>query len=96
MKWTEFSVTNDCVYYPHPAQMAQKLYDESEDHFLQMKKQGDQEAVEIFTDAIEKLCTHEASAASPEDLKRMINDIRERAKSSNSVYFKNAFPQLFQ
>lgn len=76
--------------------MAQKLYDESEDHLLQLKLQHDDEAAKIFMDAIEKLCTPETSKMSDAELKRLIDDIRHRAKASNSSYFKKAFPQLFE
>lgn len=75
--------------------MAQNIYDESEDHYLQLKIQHDHEAAKIFTDAIEQLCTPDASSISDVDLQRSINDIRCRVKASNSSYFKSAFPQLF-
>lgn len=76
--------------------MAQKIYDESDDHYLQMKMQDDHEAAQIFVDAIEQLCTPETSSASEAELQRLVNDIRQRVKSSNSPYFRNAFPQLFK
>lgn len=75
--------------------MAQKLYDESDDHYLQMQTQEDQEAAKIFMEAIATLTSPEASLASDEDLERSINDIRQRVKGTNSSYLKNAFPQLF-
>lgn len=75
--------------------MAQKLYDESDDHYLQMKTQEDHEAAKIFMDAIAALSSPEASSASKADLERSINDIRQRVKGANSSYLKKAFPQLF-
>lgn len=75
--------------------MAQKLYDESDDHFLQMKTQAEHEAAKIFMDAIATLSSPVASSASEVDLQRSISDIRQRVKASNSSYLRNAFPQLF-
>lgn len=75
--------------------MAQNTYDECEDHYLQMKMQGDDEGAAIYTDAIEKLCGRNASSLSDAEIQRLTDDIRQRVKVSNSAYLKKKFPQLF-
>lgn len=77
------------------SQMAQKVYDESEDHYLQMQLQEDHEAAKIFDEVIERMSSPEVLNANEADLARIMNDIKQRVKTSNSPYLRKTFPQLF-
>lgn len=77
-------------------EMAQKTYDESEDHFgqLQSSKDGKQSA-KIFVDAIEQLTQFDADSVADDELIKAMEAIRTNVKNSGNAYLKEAFPQLF-
>lgn len=62
--------------------MAQKLYNESEDYYSQLKSQEDDETRRLL-EAIDKLQLYDAGADSVDDtqLKGIIDDIRKNSKS---------------
>lgn len=76
-------------------QHAQNRYDESEDHYSQLKSQNDEKAANIFVNAIEKLTTINPEEVSDQDITQLVSDIQKQVKDSNSSYFKEHFPQLF-
>lgn len=76
-------------------QHAQNRYDESEDHYSQLKSQNDEKAAHIFVDAIDKLTTINPEKVSDQDITQLVSNIQKQVKESNSSYFKEHFPQLF-
>lgn len=74
-------------------QFAEQIYNESEDHYTQLKIH-DATAAKIFNETIDKLMEIDINAASTEKAKS-IEDIRKTVKASNNPYFKENFPQLF-
>lgn len=76
----------------HVVEMAQKIYDESEDHHAQLKAH-DENASQIFTDAIEQLTSNDQ--LSDERITEIVADIRKRVKDSKNPYFMAQFPNLF-
>lgn len=70
-------------------EMAQKIYEESEDHYSQLK--ADEKTV--YTSAIERLTSIDPNKASDEDIAKIIAEIQDSVKSSNNEYFKEAFRQ---
>lgn len=76
-------------------ELAQKIYDESEDHYAQLQSKDDENAAKIFVDAIEKFM--EIDADSPDDAKiaELVETIQKKVKSSDNTYFREHFPQLF-
>lgn len=80
--------------FPKPTiEMAQKIYDESEDHYSQLKANNDENAAEIFVDAMEKLTKDDEM--SDDQINEIIADIQKRVKDSKNQYFMEHFPQLF-
>ncbi|XP_059618269.1 DNA mismatch repair protein spellchecker 1 [Phlebotomus argentipes] len=77
---------------PEVVKMAQKCYDEIEDHFSELKSNVDPEAVSLFTSSLEKLTGLE----SIESIQSVINEIRENVKQSGNEYFKTICPELFE
>lgn len=76
--------------------MAQKIYEESEDHSSQLKAKGnDEKAIEIYTSAIERLTSLDPSETSDENIAKMIAEIQDSVKCSSNEYFKEAFRQVF-
>lgn len=77
-------------------EMAQKTYDESEDHYgqLQSSKDGKQSA-QIFVDAIERLTQFDPDTVGDDQLTKAVEAIRANVKNSGNAYLKEAFPQLF-
>lgn len=73
-------------------EMAQKIYDESEDHYAQLKAH-DENAAEIFVDAMEKLTKNDE--ISDGQVNEIVADIQKRVKDSKNPYFIEQFPQLF-
>lgn len=73
--------------------MAQKIYDESEDHYAQLKA-NDENAAEIFVEAMNKLTKDDGM--SDEQINGIVADIQKRVKDSKNPYFVEQFPQLFQ
>lgn len=71
--------------------MAQKIYDESEDHYAQLK--ADEKA--IYTSAIDRLTSIDSSKTSDENIAKLIAEIQDSVKSSSNEYFKEAFRQVF-
>lgn len=78
----------------HVVQLAQKIYDESDDHYAQLKSQ-DENAASIFIDAVEKLSQIDANSSNEQEINKIVADIQNKVKSSNNSYFKEQFPQLF-
>lgn len=74
--------------------VAQKLYDESEDHFSQLKSQDDEVATKLFLESIEKFTKFEKEPTD-EEILSMMNEISSNVKKSDSKYFKAAFPMVF-
>lgn len=72
--------------------MAQMIYEESEDHFSRLK--ADEEKA-IYLSAIDRLASIDASKTNDEDIAKMIAEIQASIKSSNNEYFKEAFRQVF-
>lgn len=72
--------------------MAQKIYDESEDHYAQLKGQ-DESAAQIFVDAINKLTSNDQ--ITDEEIVAAMADIQAEVKDSKNQYFMEQFPQLF-
>lgn len=72
--------------------MAQKIYDESEDHYAKLKAH-DANAAEIFVEAMDKLTKDDGM--SDEQINKIVADIQERVKDSKNPYFVEQFPQLF-
>lgn len=72
--------------------MAQKIYDESEDHYAQLKA-NDENAAAIFVEAIDKLTKDDEM--SDEQINKIVADIQNRVKDSKNPYFVEQFPQLF-
>lgn len=77
----------------HVVEMAQKIYDESEDHQAQLKAH-DENAAQIFDDAIEKLTSNDQ--LSDEQITAIMADIQKQVKDSKNPYFMQQFPQLFE
>lgn len=75
--------------------MAQKIYDESEDHYSQLKSQEDEAAAKLFLNSINKLTEVDATTISDTEIECVIREVQEKVKISNSSYLKNAFPQAF-
>lgn len=76
-------------------QMAQKIYDESEDHHAQLKSQNDEEAAKIYSNAVDRLTSVDPNQTSDEEIAKLIAEIQEQVKRSDNGYFKEAFPQVF-
>lgn len=70
--------------------MAQQLYDECEDHYVQMKSKEDEEAIAMYLDAVERFATIDAT--SDGDINCLIREIQTKAKQTNSKYLQMAFP----
>lgn len=73
--------------------MAQHLYDESEDHFTQLKSQNDEEAIKLFQDAVDDFQAVDTENEST--IQALIEKVNIQVRSSGSQYFKKAFPQAF-
>lgn len=71
--------------------MAEKIYEESEDHCAQLK--DDEKA--IYQSAIDRLTCIDPSKTSDEDIAKMVAEIQDSVKSSNNDNFKEAFRQVF-
>lgn len=73
--------------------MAQRIYDESEDHYAQAQ---DENAAQIFVDALEKLTSYDQiDQISDEQINQIVADTQKRVKDSKNPYFIEHFPQLF-
>lgn len=72
--------------------LAQKCYDEIEDHFSNLKSNADPEAVSLFASSLEKL----SDVESIEDITKVIEEIRGNVKKSGNEYFKSICPEVFQ
>lgn len=75
-------------------QMAQRVYDESEDHFSHLKLKSDEDVAKVFAEAVDKLAN--VDAGSDEDIRTMMQDISAKVRQSDSEYFRAAFPAIFQ
>lgn len=75
--------------------LAQQIYDESEDHYSQLKSQDDESAAKVFVDAIEKLTKIGPNSSNDQEITELVSSIQKQVKESNNSYFKEQFPQLF-
>ncbi|XP_031627538.1 DNA mismatch repair protein spellchecker 1 [Contarinia nasturtii] len=75
--------------------LAQKIYDESEDHYSQLKSQDDEDAAKIFLEAIEKLTAIDPELVDDSKINELAKNINIKVKNSNNTYFREQFPQLF-
>ena len=73
--------------------MAQKIYDESEDHYTQLKSEEDEIATNLFLTSIAKFTT--VDTANDTEIEEMINELKNNVKNCNSNYFKVSFPSIF-
>lgn len=76
-------------------QMAQKLYDESEDHHAQLKSLNDENAIKLYTDAIEKLDSLDLAKATDDDIEKVMAKIKNDVKATDNVYLKEKFSKIF-
>lgn len=76
-------------------QMAQKIFDESEDHYAQLKSQKDEAAVKIYSDAIERLTSINPEKTGEDDIMKVIAEIQKSVQKSGNSYFKETFPNIF-
>ncbi|XP_055709286.1 DNA mismatch repair protein spellchecker 1 [Phlebotomus papatasi] len=72
--------------------LAQKCYDEIEDHFSNLKSNADPEAVSLFASSLEKL----SDVESLEDITKIIAEVRGNVRKSGNEYFKSICPEVFQ
>lgn len=76
--------------------VAQRLYDECEDHNGQLKALKNEEAgAKVFAGAIERF-GNDFDINDDESIKQMMMEIRSETRSTNSKYFRTAFPLVFQ
>lgn len=75
--------------------MAQKIYDESEDHYSQLKSKDDENAAKIFVDAIEQLMEIDSDSPADAHITELVESIQKKVKNSNNTYFRKQFPTLF-
>ncbi|KAL9705413.1 hypothetical protein quinque_008931 [Culex quinquefasciatus] len=74
-------------------ELAQKLYDDCEDHYSQMQIENDQEGIKVFLESLAKISG--VDAENEKSIGDMLGDIRLSVVSSNSAYFRRTFPQLY-
>lgn len=67
-------------------QLAQQLYDESDDHFSQTKSEEDESAKKLFVSAAEKF--KQIDSANDEEVRQMIDELSKNIKNINCSYFK--------
>lgn len=73
---------------------AQRVYDECEDHFSQLRAQNDDAATQVFTESIAKCL---AVAADDEAaIERLVADVRAQTKQTDSQYFRTTFAKVFE
>lgn len=75
-------------------QLAQKLYDESEDHYSQLKSHQDNEATELFLRSVDKFT--KIDTTSNDEIVAMVAEINRNVKQSQSAYFQATFPDIFK
>lgn len=71
--------------------MAQKIYDESEDHYFQIKSRNDEKAAKMYTDAVDRLTSVDPNDANDEEIAKMIADIQATVKTSDNDYLLKHF-----
>lgn len=74
-------------------ELAQKLYDDCEDHYAQMQIEHDQDGIKVFLESLAKISS--VNADNEESIGNMLVDIRSCVVSSNSAYFRRTFPHLY-
>ena len=75
-------------------QLAQQYYDETEDHYGQLKSAEDEDATEFLESNLQKLITD--NGLTDEAIEKFASEMLQRVKNSNSDYFQKAFPVIFQ
>lgn len=78
---------------PEVVQLAQKLYEECEDHYAQLQIDNDEEGIKVLKSAIGKIA--EVDPNTDESIEAMLQDIRTCVKNSSSTYFRKTFPKLY-
>ncbi|XP_055551024.1 DNA mismatch repair protein spellchecker 1 isoform X2 [Wyeomyia smithii] len=73
--------------------LAQKLYDECEDHYIQLQENKDQEGIDVFLSSIGKIANVDPN--NDEAICAMLQDIRLCVRNSSSTYFRKTFPSLY-
>lgn len=68
-------------------QLAQKLYDESEDHCSELKISNDTEAIELFSNVAKEFSAVDLNNMN--EITNLAKEITEKAKNTNSDYLKN-------
>ncbi|XP_053691688.1 DNA mismatch repair protein spellchecker 1 [Sabethes cyaneus] len=72
--------------------LAQKLYEECEDHYTELQENKDQEGIRVFLSSIEKIANVDSN--NDESIGAMLQDIRQGVKNANSAYFRKTFPSF--
>lgn len=77
---------------------AQRLYDECEDHYTQLRSIGDSEtaALKLFANATERFDAIGSSSSDNTAIEAMIEQTRAEAKQTNSAYLRRTFPSVFE
>lgn len=76
--------------------VAQRLYDECEDHYGQLKALKNEEAAtKVFASAIERF-GNDFNVNDDESITKMMMEIRTETRGTDSPYFRTAFPLVFQ
>lgn len=74
-------------------ELAQKLYEECEDHYAQLQIEKDDEGIRALKTALGKIV--DVDANDDESVGKMLQDIRTCVKLSGSPYFRKTFPQIY-
>lgn len=79
---------------------AQRLYDECEDHYAQMRSRGEPEtdALRLFSDSLARFDDLAAANKDVDDqaVVAMIEQIRSEAKRTDSAYLRSTFPAAYE
>lgn len=74
-------------------ELAQKLYDDCEDHYSQMVIENDQDGIKVFLECLAKIS--DVDAENEESIGTMLTNICSSVTQSNSAYFRRTFPNLY-
>lgn len=74
--------------------VAQKIYNSTEDHSVQMKANKDVEGMHVYAEAMD-IIKGLSEAVDDDKIKKSITEIRNKVKNSNSTYLQQVFPHLF-
>lgn len=82
-------------FFSIPIQMAQQLYEESEDHLAQMKAESSNESVVALSKVADKLIGLDIDAIDDKELDLILQEMKNNVKNTNSNYLKKTFPEIF-